>query len=163
MDQAKRQLVAEKLRAGESVPNICQLLGVSRPLVYKVKALVRDGKDLSTKPRSGRPRTVSTPRRIAAVNADITRNPRQSVRRLAVKHRIARTTMRRLVKQDLGLESKIVQLRPLLTPPVKEKRAERAAKFLSRLKNEDKGKVRVFSDEKIFTADVAVNRPTPDT
>jgi hypothetical protein len=66
--------------------------------------------------------------------------------------------MRRFVKQDLGLESRIVQLRPLLTPPVKEKRAERAAKLLSRLKNEDKGKVSVFSDEKIFTADVAVNR-----
>jgi hypothetical protein len=62
----------------------------------------------------------------------------------------------RLMKQDLGLKSRIVQLWPLLAPPVKERRAGRATKLLNRLKGEDKGKVRVFSEEKIFTTNVTV-------
>jgi AraC-like DNA-binding protein len=158
MEYAKRQIIAEKLRAGEAVANICQQLRVSRRLVFKVKALVRDGKALTTLPRSGRPRSVRTPRQIAAVRAAIARNPRKSINQLADARGVSETTMRRLIKEDLGFKSRVVQQRPLLTPPVKERRAERAAKLLTRLKNEDKGKVRIFSDEKIFTADVAVNR-----
>jgi DDE superfamily endonuclease len=51
-----------------------------------------------------------------------------------------------------------VQQKPLLTDGVKERRLERAAMLLNRLKKQDKMKVRIFSDEKIFTADAAVNR-----
>jgi hypothetical protein len=131
---------------------------VSERLVYKVKALVLDGKSLTPLPRCGRPRLARTPRHIAAVRAAIARNPSQSIRHLSVKHGVSEPTMRRLVKEDLGLNSRVVQLRPLLTTPVKEKKVERAAKLLNRLKHEDKGNVRIFSDEKIFTADVAVNR-----
>jgi DDE superfamily endonuclease/Transposase len=158
MEEVKRQMVADKLHAGMAVPDICRQLGVSRRLVFKVKALMRDGKSLAPLPKGGSSKSVRTPEAIAAVSAAIAENPRINMRQLARDHQMPWTTMYRLVHEDLALHSRVVQQRPLLTDGVKERRLERAAMLLNRLKHEDKGKVRIFSDEKIFTADAAVNR-----
>ncbi len=66
--------------------------------------------------------------------------------------------MKRILNDDLGMVSRVVQEKPLLTIDNREKRRERARKLLLRLKKEDAGKVRIFSDEKLFVADALVNR-----
>jgi hypothetical protein len=66
--------------------------------------------------------------------------------------------MRNLVKDDLGLKSNVVVQRPLLTPDVQETRKERCQKLINKLKAIQPHQVRIFSDEKIFTVDAAVNR-----
>jgi hypothetical protein len=66
--------------------------------------------------------------------------------------------MRKLVREDLGLESRMIVQRPLLTPDAQETRKERRQKLISKLKASQPHQVRIFSDEKIFTVDVAVNR-----
>jgi hypothetical protein len=65
--------------------------------------------------------------------------------------------MRHLVKEDLGLESHVIVQRPLLTTDAQETRKERCQKLINKLKASQPRQVRIFSDEKIFTVDVAVN------
>jgi hypothetical protein len=65
--------------------------------------------------------------------------------------------MRKLVREDLGLKSRMIVQRPLLTPDAQEMRKERCQKLISKLKASQPHQVRIFSDEKIFTVDVAVN------
>lgn len=158
METAQRQLCAKLLRAGKPVSEIVASLGTSRSYVFKIKKLLQQGKDL-TVVRSGGPKQKKrTGRKINAVAASIQADPKQSIRGLARRHKMSEPTMRRLVKEDLGLQSRAVQLRPLLTPATMEKRAERAHNILARIRHQDAGKIRIFSDEKIFTADAAVNR-----
>ncbi len=67
-------------------------------------------------------------------------------------------TMRRLVKEDLGLESRVFVQRPLLTTAAQEMRKERCQKLINKLKASQPHQVRIFSDEKMFNVGVAVNR-----
>jgi hypothetical protein len=71
---------------------------------------------------------------------------------------MAVNSMKRILNDDLGMVSRVVQEKPLLTIDNRIKRRERARKLLLRLKKEDAGKVRIFSDEKLFVADALVNR-----
>jgi hypothetical protein len=66
-------------------------------------------------------------------------------------------TMRHLVKEDLGLESRVIVQRLLLTTDAQETRKERCQKLINKLKASQPRQVQIFSDEKIFTVDVAVN------
>jgi hypothetical protein len=66
--------------------------------------------------------------------------------------------MRHLVKEGLGLESRVIVQRPLLTNDAQEMRKERCQKLINNLKANQPLQVRIFSDEKIFTVDVAINR-----
>ena len=53
----KREMIAALLRADRTVKEICLDLNVSRSFVFKVKKLIKDGKDLALHQNSGRPRT----------------------------------------------------------------------------------------------------------
>jgi hypothetical protein len=66
--------------------------------------------------------------------------------------------MKRVINKDLGMSSRVVQEKPVLTIDACEKRHERAKQLLLRLRNEDSGKVRLFSDKKLFIADILINR-----
>jgi hypothetical protein len=67
-------------------------------------------------------------------------------------------TTRLLVTEDLGLESRLIVQQLLLTPDAQETRKERCQKLINKLKASQPHQVRIFSDEKIFTVDMAVNR-----
>jgi hypothetical protein len=43
-------------------------------------------------------------------------------------------TMRHLVREDLGLQSRVIAQRPLLTPDTQETRKERCQKLINKLK-----------------------------
>jgi hypothetical protein len=62
-------------------------------------------------------------------------------------------------KEDAGMESLVVVQRPLLSPNAQKMREERCCKPLNKLKAIQPYQVQIFfSDEKIFTGDVAINR-----
>ncbi len=69
MAEAKRQQVAALLHTGMTITDICQSVGVSERLIFKVKKLIKEGKDLKII-RTGGPkmkkRTAATIRRVAA-------------------------------------------------------------------------------------------------
>ena len=62
-------------------------------------------------------------------------------------------TLRRTVHEDLGMKSFTIQVKQLLTEEMKEKRLTIGKRLLSSLKHETRGKMKVFSDEKMFTVD----------
>ena len=62
-------------------------------------------------------RTVAAIRRVAA---GIRRDPKKSIRKLAAEHKMAPSTMKRIVNEELGMASRIIQEKPVLTyMPVK--------------------------------------------
>ena len=64
---SKRESVAALLRAGRTVPEICRDLENGRTMVFTVKKLMKEGKDLAPKANTGRPRTARAPRAAAGI------------------------------------------------------------------------------------------------
>ncbi len=60
MAEAKRQQVAALLHAGMSITDICRSVDVSERLIFKVKKLIKEGKDLKII-RTGGPKTKNAP------------------------------------------------------------------------------------------------------
>ncbi len=63
---------------------------------------------------------------------------------------------KRSVNEDLGMHSRVIQEKPVLTI-IAAKHHERATKLLLRLRKKVSGKVCIYSDKKIFLADALVN------
>jgi hypothetical protein len=51
---------------------------------------------------------------------------KKSMRKLAARHRMAASTMKRIVNEDLGMSSRVIQEKPVLTIDAHEKRRKRA-------------------------------------
>ncbi len=66
--------------------------------------------------------------------------------------------MSRLIKEDLSMKSLAVVQRPLLTQLIQEKRLQRGKQLINKLKSYERNKVRIFSNEKLFTANPQINR-----
>ncbi len=60
MVEAKRQQVAALLHAGMSITDIYRSVGVSERLIFKVKKLIKEGKDLKII-RTGGPKMKNAP------------------------------------------------------------------------------------------------------
>ena len=82
---------------------------------------------------------------MGAISAVVERNQRKSVCALARSNNAVRATKQRTMHEALGLRSCGVSPTPLLAPNGRKKRAERALKLLSRLKERDS----TIGDEKI--------------
>jgi hypothetical protein len=67
--------------------------------------------------------------RCHAVHPDFVENLQQSVRQLARHHSKVPRTLRSLVKEDLGMESRVIVQHPLLTPNAQEMRKERTRSY----------------------------------
>ncbi len=128
-----------------SVTEVARQTGASRVTVTAVRDHGVERKDYE------RSNVVRTDEMVAHVEGFVNVNPETSVRALAREAGTSRTTMRRLVGEDLGMRSYAKQERPLLSEATKEKRAERAAALTNRLKGIDAGATLLFSDEKYFT------------
>jgi transposase len=152
-----RKRILKMLRADEAPTAIAKQLGVSRRRVYRVKQLFNETGDTKARHGGGRPRTSRTPAAIRAIKARIRRNPRQSMRKLSRDFRMADSTMRKVIKEDLGMRSRAVVARHFVSATQQVSRAERARSLLNWLKSHG-GLVHVFSDEKLFTIDAVLNR-----
>eukprot|EP00095_Tigriopus_kingsejongensis_P007736 maker-scaffold200_size264178-snap-gene-1.16 protein:Tk07736 transcript:maker-scaffold200_size264178-snap-gene-1.16-mRNA-1 annotation:"lipoma-preferred partner homolog isoform x4" len=80
------------------------------------------------------------------------------MRLMAKQHNVSQKTMRNVIR-DMGLRSRIVPVRQLITQSSKAKREERAKRILNFLKHNPAARtVILFSDEKAFSVDKAHNR-----
>lgn len=100
--------------------------------------------------------SVSTPRLRSIIRKRITRNPRQSMRKLAMDLDISATTTRRIVRSGLNLYPYRLQKMHGLTDRQSALRLERSKKLLERCSRAEH-LVTVFSDEKIFTVEAQAN------
>jgi inhibitor of nuclear factor kappa-B kinase subunit alpha len=108
-----------------------------------------------TKP-PGRSRTIRTKSAIKKVKHRVERRKSVSSRKVARELGISRTSVQRILKNDLGLQAYKIQNEPLLTDEHKEKRIQFANWIRTNFRNEDTMKI-LFSDEKMFDIDGVYN------
>lgn len=153
----KRRSIANFLLAGNSTIVIRNALGVNRMDIKRVRDMLEATGDVLKTENGGQKRTKSSKAVIAAVKQKITRNPRRSIRKLAKEHGMSAATMSRLVRSDLGMRSRAVVTKQLISSRQKLSRFERSKKLLNWIKSNGQI-VRVFSDEKNFSVDMTTNR-----
>lgn len=157
MAEAIRQRIVTLSRAGNAQSAIARSLGVHRSTVLRTLRLQEATGSVRKRYGGGRKRSKRTAAAVAAVKAKIARNPRRSIRQLAKQHNMGKTSMARLVSEDLGMRSRAVVTRQLLTESQREARLSRSRSLLNWMRSNPRV-VRIFSDEKTFSVDAVINR-----
>jgi transposase len=159
MSNDLRRLIVRAFKRGERQADIFHRLksdGVSRPFISLTIKRWRETGSIADRPRTGRPRTVRTPERIKAVKARIRRNPRRSSRRLASQMGVSERSIRRILKEDLGLTPYKRRKVHGLSMQQRRARLERSNALLQRYDFGDVERI-VFSDEKLFVVEEHLN------
>ena len=153
-----REKILARILAGDKVSDISERFAVHRNTVtnirrrYQATGLAKKGHS------TGRPKSTRTADKIDEVREAINHNPETSIRKLARDHKMPETSMRELMKKDLGVKSLTKRKIQMLMPVQRQKRVTRGKKILNWLKEGHRGKVLVFSDEKDFHVDKYINR-----
>ena len=126
---ARRTTICEMRHAWSSVSDIIKSTGYAKSTVYRVvSAFDAEGKVQRSRnsPRSGRKRTKTF---LAGLKMTLKSDPSQPMSKLAQKHSVSRSTISRVVKEDLGMKSYVRRVRNLLTS--RALRGERCPKLLN--------------------------------
>ncbi|QQP50248.1 Transposable element tcb2 transposase [Caligus rogercresseyi] len=146
-----REKVIARIHAGDKPMDISRNFGIARSTIYSIKKLYDEsGGYVRRTGNCGRPKSVRTADLVGKIKKQVKDQPNNSVRGLAKKNDITESTMRNLVRFDLGMRSRAVVPVQMLTVIQREKRLERSKKILNWLK--------IFSDEKNFVVDKYNNR-----
>lgn len=140
--------------SGKSPADIVKTLPVPRRTVY---AAIKRYKELGTtddRPRKGRPVTATTPENQNKLRHRIRRNPGKSMRKLAKEMKIGRESIRKMVRNNLKCRSYKLGMGHYLDERMKHVRLVNAQRLL---KKKTFCSI-LFTDEKIFTVERAVNR-----
>ena len=160
MQEAKRQRVADLLRAHVTYTEITRITGASSATISAVEKRLETGKDLKKAPRtpgqSGKAKKL-TDAFLETLEDWFEVNPTHSIRKTAKEMGVSERTIRRGLK-SLDMVSKVRPTRPLLTKKTIETRLFKAKRLLNQIKKQKSDTVRIFSDKKIFTVDQAHNR-----
>ncbi|KAI6649038.1 hypothetical protein LOD99_6921 [Oopsacas minuta] len=108
-------------------------------------------------PRSGRPKSITTPRMKNLVRDRIRRNPLRSMRKMAAEVHISKGSMQNLVKNELDFRSYKRKTVHFLSETIKLKRLSRSKGLLTRLEIEYLDRF-LFSDERLFNIEQATNK-----
>ena len=83
----------------------------------------------------GRTRHVRTKKLVDIVHKMVSRNPRRSMRKLARDFDFSPKMIKRIINDDLGIKSYMMQRRHLISAASKEKRLHRAQKILEEIRS----------------------------
>ena len=156
--EAIRELVAERLSAGEAKQVITKALGVRRNVVNRVIKMLAMRGDVKKIHRGGKQRTKRIPPTFRAVNRKIEHNPRRSIQKLAFHHDMSEKSMRRLVKNDLAMKYRAEVTKNCINSNQMSRRKERCKGILNWLKNgAKKENMLIFIEEKLFHVDPMLN------
>lgn len=84
-------------------------------------------------------------------------NPGFPMQTLVTRLNVHRTTVLRAIHEDLQYKNYVLKERQMLSQAMKVKRLQRYELLIASLKDGAAGRVRFFSDEKIFTVDAKIN------
>lgn len=160
----RRAAIIESVRAGRSVTEIIRFFGYPRSTVYDVVARfnesVNSNEGSATPARKShlKESVVRTPDIVHRAQELIFEDPGQSIRKLSSVLDVSEKTMRRIVAEDLRYKSYTIKVRQMLSKAARTKRVERCNLLLCCLRNKAAGRLRFFSDEKIFTVDAKIKR-----
>ena len=151
-------LVLSKYRNGDGSTQIFRdLCGtVSLSTIERWCKSVRETGGIALFKSTGRPRTIRTKESIQKVENRLKQRKTVSSRKLARELGISRTSVRRILKNDLGLHAYKVQNEPSLTDEHKQKRIHFADWVRKNFRKEDTMRI-LFSDEKMFDIDGIYN------
>ena len=108
--------------------NQLKKFGMKRDMVYRTVKRLNETGSVADRTRSGRPASVVTKKMVASVRARIIRNPVQSQRKLARALKTSKTSMRRIIREELRLKPYKKRIVYGLTNAQKKKRHERTKK-----------------------------------
>ena len=131
--------------------DIAMALKIHRSTVYRIIDKFKATGSTQRQSGQGRPRSIRTPQAVKAVRDRIRRNPVRSLRKMSKDMEISTTTMRRIIKDDIGARSRAREAKQLIARDAKDKRLERCRKLMNRLKRG--AQIILYSDEKVFTDD----------
>ncbi|KAI6648091.1 hypothetical protein LOD99_11900 [Oopsacas minuta] len=157
--ERERSAIVELFTKGHPSREILKILKLPlnrRKFVYRTIRRYKDTGKVEDRARSGRPCSVTTPSLGKVIAQRIRRNPRRSIRKMALDLKVSRCAMTKIVKRDLGMSSFKRKKVHFLSQLVKEKRVARCKGALGRYAVENLEKI-LFSDEKIFTIQEATN------
>jgi hypothetical protein len=156
---ARRSVVVALAEAGLSTASIFHRLkhnNYSRSFIHSVLKRFRTSNSVSDAPRSGRPRLVRSKQFVKVVRERFRRNPSSSVRCLAKKMKVSRSSLQRTVREDLGFKAFKKRKIPLVPATAPKTRVTRCKALLARHDLQDVTNV-LFTDEKLFTIQVKYN------
>ena len=136
MMERLRSQVVSLFQTGFSASDILKRMkneNVNRMFVYRTIKRFKETQSIIDRPRSGRPRSARTPRLKNNVHCRIRRNPRKSIRKMAREFSVNHETMRKLVREDLGLKSYKRKAVHHLSEALRFKRLERSKALLRRV------------------------------
>ena len=112
-----QKLVLSKYNIGQGPAEIFQHLNgaVSLITIKRWCKMIRESGAIQLSTSSGRPRAIQTKQSIQKVKQRLTRKKKISTRKLALELDISRTSVRRILKDDLHLRSYKKVVEPLLT------------------------------------------------
>lgn len=142
---------------GTQIFNLVKVHGIKRDFVYRTIRRLRETGTVKDRPRSGRPRSARTKNRIKRIREKIRRIPERSARKMAKDENISEKSMRRILRDDLGLRPYRKRKVHGLTAAQKEKRLKRCPALAKRHGGRKVEKV-IFSDEKLFVLEQHDNR-----
>ena len=164
MEEAQRRMIVRALARGEAPTAIASSLGVGKSTAYRMREKMKnhrdegDNEDIVRRKPHERHRPVRTPELVESVRQTVAEDPSTGISSLARDSEISRRTMQRVVHEDLGMKSYRMDQRQFLSNTARERRKNRSAAILNRLKGSDAGKIIVFSDEKWWTVEKVHNR-----
>ncbi|RVE40705.1 hypothetical protein evm_014646, partial [Chilo suppressalis] len=144
-------------QSGEPMPTHNCVLCIRTRFVYRTIKRYNEDSSVDDRSRSGRPRSVRTPAVIKAVKARIQRNPKRKQKLLALQMGLSRTTVKRLLNEDLGLRAYRRKTGHRLNARVIDLRLKRCRVLLKRYAGKIYREI-LFSDEKIFTVEESYNK-----
>lgn len=139
-----------------TILKLLQNLKINKQFVYRTISRYNMTQSIDDRERSGRPRTIRTPAAIKAVKARITRNPVRKQKLMAIQMSIKRSTLKKIINDDLGLHAYRRRKGHMLNARLKAIRLARSRVLLKRYAQNGHKKI-LFSDEKIFTVEESFN------
>jgi AraC-like DNA-binding protein len=153
---AKRHLIIDLHKRGFRNIDIfrkLQNINICKKLIDRTIKRFKELGTVDIQKKTGRKRSVRTKNLIRNVKDKIRRNRGRSARKLAQEHNVSRSTMRRVLKDDLGMTPFKKRRGHGLTIKNKQDRMARCKKLLRRRAT---SKI-VFSDEKLFLLQPSLN------
>ena len=147
-----RSAIVAMYKHGSSVSKISKTLKLHREQVHRVIKRFKETGGIKNRPRGRPARIARTPALRKAVKDKLRRNPERSIRKLAKEHKVSRSTMQRLTRDDLKLYPYKFTKRQRLTDEMKASRLEKCRKMKTLARGDMLGRI-LFTDEKIFTAE----------
>ena len=130
--------------------------GISRSMVYRTVKRLQETGNIADRPKSGRPRSIRTKKMKESVRLRIHRNRRRTMGKLAKSLGISKTSVFRLIREDLMLLPFKKRRCYGLTVAQIKKRFERAKHLISLYAGKKLDQI-IFSDEKLFSIEEKCN------